>query len=320
MRPALLFISCTVCLSMLLFMSFPVQSRADGAAASSRPEKTENLIPGPMVLPQAWPGGETFPAGLTAIMNHFSLAHYKPYKHSSPYTMRAPNGMKVGPEDADQFVNVFKIRYGITDRWEIRTATPYINLDINNHATDGSWKGGLGDTTLMLRYGLVKRSEDSPFSVALDAGVVLPTGKVGDKDKYLATNAFAMILGGGASWIACDQRVDFDARYSWYAEGAHDIKPGDFALFHGHYAYALSRNFDVGVEAYYRVEQESEINGTGQGDAFSEAYAGPKIQVKVPELCYLMVGAAVLFPVYRHYEAMKLATDTRYEFSVLIAF
>ena len=267
MRPALLSASCTICLFLLL-LSFPAQARADDDA-SPRPEKTENLIPGPMVLPQAWPGGETFPAGLVAIMNHFSLAHYKPYKHSSPYTMRAPNGMKVGPEDADQFVNVFKIRYGITDRWEIRTATPYINLDINNHATDGSWKGGLGDTTMMLRYGLVKRTEDSPFSVALDAGVVLPTGKVGDKDKYLATNAFAMILGGGASWIDCDQRVDFDARYSWYAEGAHDIKPGDFALFHGHYAYALSRNFDVGVEAYYRVEQESEINGVGQGDAFS---------------------------------------------------
>lgn len=215
MSPVFLPIARVAWLLLFVCALLAVPAHADDSNVAPRREKTENLIPGPMVLPQAWPGGETFPAGLTAIMNHFSLAHYKPYKHSSPYTMRAPGGMKVGPEDADQFVNVFKIRYGITDRWEVRTATPYINLDINNHAADGSWKGGLGDTTLMLRYGLVKRSEDSPFSVALDAGVVLPTGKVGDKDKYLATNAFAMIFGGGASWVDCDQRVDFDARYSW---------------------------------------------------------------------------------------------------------
>ena len=294
-------------------------------------QNTENCIPGPMVLPQAWPGGETLPAHLFAVMNHFSLAEYKPYRGSSPYTMRVPagpaKGMKVGPKDADQFVNVFKLRYGITDRLEIRTATPFIDLNINNHNADGSWKGGWGDTTTMLRYGIKKRSEDSPFSVALDLGVTLPTGKVGDKDKYLATNAFSVIAGGGFSWVDHNQRVDMDGRYAAYTEGAHNIKPGDFALFHIHYAWALSHYFDIGAEAYYRIEQQSEIDGKGQQNGFQEIYAGPKIQFKPLDAPFVMMGAAVLFPVYRDYDyrgddftSMRLSTDTRYEFSILIAF
>jgi hypothetical protein len=305
--------------SVFLLLALP----SAAFAAAPHDKKPENLVPGPMVLPQAWPGGETFPQGLTALMNHFSFGQYRPYKGSSPYTMRVntPGGkMKVGPKSADQFVNVFKIRYGITDRFEIRTATPFIDMNIKNHNADGGWKGGLGDTTMMLRYGLKKRTEDSPFSLALDAGVTLPTGEVGDKDKYLATNAFSVIMGGGASWVDNNQRVDFDARYAAYTEGAHGIKPGDFALFHGHYAYALSRNFDIGAEAYYRLEQRTTMHGETYQPAFSELYAGPKIQIKVPELAYLMVGAAVLFPLHRDSDAMRLSTDTRWEFSVLVAF
>lgn len=311
-------------IALLLLLTAPCLAAETPESLTPQARQSENRVPGPMVLPQAWPGGEAFPQGLAALMNHVSLAHYEPYKHSSLYTMRVPagpaKGMKVGPKSADQFVNVFKLRYGITDRLEIRTATPFIDLSIRNHNADGTWKGGWGDTTMMLRYGVKKRTEDSPFSLALDLGVTLPTGEVGDKDKYLATNAFSVIMGGGASWADHNQRVDVDARYAAYTEGTHGIRPGDFALFHGHYAYALSRNFDLGAEGYYRLEQAGEINGTSQRDAFQEAYVGPKIQIKVPELASMMMGAAILFPVYREYDAMHLSTDTRYEFSMLFAF
>ncbi len=307
--------------AFFLFFAIPLTAQATSSLATKKPE---NRIPGPMVLPQAWPGGETLPAHLAAIMNHVSLASYKPYKHSSPHTMRISDGpakgTKVGPKSANQFVNVFKTRYGITDYLEIRTATPYISLNIKNHSANHNWKGGLGDTTMMLRYGIKKRTEGSPFSVAVDLGTTLPTGDTGNKDKDLATNAFSLIMGGGISWIDHNQRVDFDGRYAAYTEGAHNIKPGDFALFHGHYAYAVSNNFDVGIEGYYRNEQASKVDNKSQSNAFSEAYLGPKIQIKVPEMAYLMVGAAVLFPVYRNYNSLKLSTDTRYEFSALIAF
>ena len=307
-------------LFLLCIFALPTASFAASAAS----QNSENRIPGPMVLPQAWPGGETLPAHLFAVMNHFSLAEYKPYRGSSPYTMRVPagpaKGMKVGPKDADQFVNVFKLRYGITDRFEIRTATPYIDLNIKNNNADDSWKRGLGDTTMMLRYGLKQRTEDSPFSLALDIGATLPTGDTHDKDKNLATNAFSVIMGGGASWVDNNQRVDADARYAAYTEGAYGVRPGDFALFHAHYAYALTRSFDLGLEAYYRDEQQSYVYGKGQQDAFSEAYAGPKMQFRFSEAPYMSVGAAVLFPMYRDYEGMRLSTDTRYEFSVLFAF
>ena len=209
-------------------------------------------------------------------------------------------------------MDVLKLWYGLAwDRLEIRTATPYISADIKNHTGDGYWVGGIGDTTVMLRYGIKKRTDESPFSAALDLGMAVPTGEVGDKDKYLATNAFSVIMGGGLSWVDKNQRVDFDGRHAAYVEGAHSIKPGDFTLFHGHYVYALSRNFDLGLEGYYRIERQTEINGKGQRDAATECYAGPKVQSKVPEWSYMMGGAAVLFPAYRDYPAGKMSPDTR---------
>jgi hypothetical protein len=305
-------------MACLLFVFAPFSAFAEGVLAAN--EKTANRIPGPLVLPQAWPGGETFPAGFVAVMNHFSFSSAKLYKGSSRYDYKTPMGTKVGPWKNEQFVNVFKIRYGITDRLEVRTATPFINAEIENHSADGGWKGGMGDTTLMVRYGLKQRSKNSPFSFAVDVGVTLPTGKVGDKEKYLATNAFSAIMGGGFSWVDHNQRIDLDGRYAAYTEGAHGIQPGDFALFHAHYAYALSKNFDLGAEAYFRHEQQSAIHGKGQHDAFAEAYIGPKIQIKVPEMAFMMLGTAVLFPVYRDSDSPRFSTDTRYEFSILFAF
>lgn len=156
--------------------------------------------------------------------------------------------------------------------------------------------------------------------MAVDLSVNVPTGHVGDKDKYLATNAFAVGVGGGFSWVDNNQRVDLDGGYTMYGEGAHGIKPGDFALFHAHYAWAATRNFDIGAEAYYRYERQSEIHGNGQNNAFSEAYIGPKIQIKVPEWSYMMVGMGVFFPVYRHYDSPTFSPDIRYDFSILFAF
>ena len=150
--------------------------------------------------------------------------------------------------------------------------------------------------------------------------MALPTGQVGDQKKYLATNAFGVMAGGGFSWVDYNQRVDLTGHYTLYAEGAHGIKPGDYALVNAHYAWAATRNFDIGAEAYYRYEMQSEVRGTGQRDAFAEAYIGPKIQFKMPEWAYMMVGAAVLFPVYRHYDSPKFSPDTRYELSILFAF
>lgn len=302
--------------SLLLLLSLSSVS----FAAEIAPAAPVNRVPGPMVLPTAKPGGDTFPAGLFSIKNHFTSASAKLYKGSSRYDYTTPSGAKAGPKRSDMFVNVFKIRYGITDRLEVNTATPFINTDIKNHNADGSWMGGLGDTTILFRYGVKKRSKDSPFAVSLDFGFNVPTGQVGDKEKYLATNAFAANVGGGFSWVDNNQRLDLDGGYTVYTEGAHGIKPGDYALFHAQYSWAVTRNLDIGVEAYYRIDQQGEVHGKGQHDSFSEAYVGPKIMAKVPEFSNLMVGAGVFFPVYRHYDAPELSPDVRYDFTILFAF
>ena len=94
-----------------------------------------------MVLSTGTPGGDTFPAGLFAVKNIFSFGGARLYKGSSQYDYTTPAGKKVGPKQADLFANVFKLRYGITDRLELNTATPFLNADITNHNADGDWKG-----------------------------------------------------------------------------------------------------------------------------------------------------------------------------------
>lgn len=69
---------CFSLLAALFFFPAPTVS----AAGEDEPE---GRIPGPMVLPQSWPGGEVMPAGITAVMNHFSYSEAKLYKGSSRY-------------------------------------------------------------------------------------------------------------------------------------------------------------------------------------------------------------------------------------------
>lgn len=294
----------------------PIVIPVEDQTKQSEAEKPKNLVPGPMISPQAYPGGTSIPKGTFAIIDHVTLSHGKDYNGTSRRT-----GARSGPKSNDLFVNVVKFRYGIADGLDIRTSTPFLNNEVKMHGDGGKdWKGGIADTTVILRYQLKPRTDDSPYCFAVDLGVILPTGHTGDKSKYLATNAFGMSLGGGASWIDNNQRLDFDGAYTAYTEGKHDIKPGNYWLFHGHYAYALSRYFDVGAETWFRVEEASEVNGSSQKDSYTEWYAGPKVQLKVPEWQNLTLGAAVLFPVYRYYESTKLSTDARFEFRASVSF
>lgn len=286
------------------------------AAEAAEAEKPKKLIPGPAITPTAWPGGTSIPTGKLSVVDHVSFSHGEMRQGTGSYSSSK------GPESNDLTTNIFKLRYGIAwNRLDIRTSTPFVNNDIARHSPQaGTWKGGWGDTTVMMRYQVLPMSKELPVCVAVDAGVILPTGTVGDKNKYTATNAFGMVFGGGASWIDYDQRVDVDARYVVYEEGAHDIRPADYFLSHIHYAYALSPYFDLGAEGWIKVAEESEVAGKAQKDSFTEAYAGPKIQFKIPEWNNLMIGAAALFPAYRYYEKAQLSPDVRYETRIGLMF
>ena len=311
------------CMAAMPLAQAAAQGASQGAAQGEGAPKPKNRVPGPAITPAAWPGGTSMPKGAFAIVNHVTYSEGEPYLGNSPYTARHPKtGAKVGPRSNELTVNLFKLRYGITDRLDIRTSTPFVDNNISRHPATGggTWKGGVGDTTMMLRYQIMPRTDEIPFCVALDAGVILPTGHTGDPNKYTATNAFGVVVGGGASWINFNQRLDVDGRYAMYGEGRHGIQPGNYFLAHAHYAYALSRYFDLGAETSLRIEEERDVNGVGQKDSFTEWYAGPKMQIKIPEWSNLMIGAAVLFPVYRHYESSRLSTDARFEFRTGISF
>lgn len=317
-RPLFSLLIACACLSVCLHLS----GGHSPAMAADAQEQPKNRVPGPAITPTAWPGGTALPTGKIAIVNHMTFSRGQLYKGSSSYTAHNAAGGKVGARSNHQWNNVFKVRYGLAwDRLDARISIPFINNDIERHSPQGgAWKGGFGDATVLLRYQVLPRTNELPICVAVDAGMVVPTGHTGDKDKYLATNALGFVFGGGASWIDHNQRFDVDGRYVFYREGAHDIRPGDYGLFHAHYAYALTTYFDMGVEGFLRVEGEREIDGKGMDDGYTECFIGPKVQFKVPEWSNFMAGAAVLLPVYRHYDYQRLSPDARFEFRVGFAF
>lgn len=234
-----------VFLARLLYIFIAVSSNAVHRPCRARCrilprcEKNANRIPGSVAPPQSWPGGEVVPAGITAVMSHFSYSGAKPYKGTPRCDCKAPRGTKAGPRKIERFVNMFKIRHFFTDRFEVCTAMPVIDAAIKNHNADGNWRGGAGNAALMLRCGLKKRTEDSAMAFALGLAQPCPPAKRG-RGKYLATNARIVIIGDGFSRVDDNRRVDPDARHAVYAEGAHGIEPGGLSLFHVRDVNALS--------------------------------------------------------------------------------
>lgn len=77
----------------------------------------------------------------------------------------------------------------------------------------------------------------------------------------------------------------------------------DSALFHGHYAFALSRNSDIGIEDCCRIEQQSYAHGKGLHDGFFRPPRRDGNSDHGAGTPCLMAGAAVLLPACRDYDA-----------------
>ena len=296
-------------------------SPAAGAAENQAVAPLKNRVPGASVTASAWPGGTMLAPGKWAISDHVGFAHGELRKGGGSHTNRNARGEAVGQDDNDRLTNTFKIRYGLADGWDVRLSVPFVNNDIHRHSPqDDTWKGGFNDMTLMLRRRVVGLAPGQPFAVAVDVGAVIPAGEVGANN--VGTGAWALVFGGGASWIDCNQRVDVDARYVTYTQrGAHRTTPADYFQSHAHYAYALTDWFDAGLETNVRVSSESEVGNAGQDDEYTEWYGGPKVQFHVRDWG-LSFGTAALLPIYRHYESPKgrLSDDVRYEFRVGMVF
>lgn len=204
---------------------------------------------------------------------------------------------------------IFKLRYGIMDGLDVRTATPIYNVHLDRQDTANRDTYGVGDSTVLLHKTFLTQKSGDPFSLALDFGGIVPTGSVTEHSSNAAGNsAWGAVVGVGATYFLGANRFDSEVNYATFTEGARDYEHGDRVRWNLGYAYALSDRWDIGAESSWTMQEEARYKNEGMKDAYVEWYMGPKVSYKYTPW-KLYAGLLADAPVHRWYESNKAGSD-----------
>ena len=222
---------------------------------------------------------DTLEAGRAAI--GMRLTYTRPEQRSDA-ELAAFAARHVHAHNNDYLLNaVVGVSYGLTDRLTISAELPYRRQDglragehshaggsVSNEAVELGSVSGIGDVSLMARYGLLA---EGPMRLALIGGVKLPTGgtdKTSDQGERLETEHQP----GSGSWdpiagaaIATDLgpvTLSASALYQFSGEGAQETELGDRAQV----GVALSRH--IGAE--HHEDAPGDEHGHASWDVFLE--------------------------------------------------
>ncbi len=256
------------------------------------------------------PGGMGFPVGkFAAVLNYRYSVRDQWYEDSSD---------EDGP-DVKQVVHTpcLKTRFAVAQGWDVRTATPFVDMTVETDGKDDRWIGGLGDTTVILRHQFASQKTGAPLNLAADLGLVIPTGEVGANNP--GSGAWGGLLGFGATYMTGSHRIEADTSYLVYTEGKAEKTKGDRFRFNAHSAYALNKRLDLGAEAYYAWTRQDEVDVNDLENDAKSLYMGPKFNLKFPEYGVIF-GGNFLMATYRDYEKKCLTDDWRTEFKLIKVF
>ncbi|OIN99872.1 MAG: hypothetical protein AUJ49_10390 [Desulfovibrionaceae bacterium CG1_02_65_16] len=198
--------------------------------------------------------------------------------------------------DNTTFVNMLKLRYGVTDNIEVQAVVPYTFYDpMAGHNLD-SW----GDIVVAGMYGFLQEKSGDPVSLALSLKAGLPTGSTGPSalpggDVWSGTAALGLTKTWGLNQVAFDLWATQP-----FEEGNSHVRKGDSYGFNYKYARSLTQNLDVGIEGIIEHANRGERYGVEMKNDYTEWYTGPAVTYNIPGTTIdLAVGAYL--PVYRSY-------------------
>jgi hypothetical protein len=205
--------------------------------------------------------------------------------------------------DNTTFQQRLKLRYGLSDHIELNAMIPYNFYDPMSGRNQDSW----GDIMFGPNFGLLQERYGDPLSVALLLRVGLPTGSVGTH--YAA---------GGGVWsgqaiLSLTKTFGLHQLTAEFVdtlpleEGNLHTRRGNSAGMTYKYAYALNRNWDIGIEGTIDKGWNGSRNGVEVKNNSLEWYTGPAVNFAVPGTS-LTLGVGAYLPVYRDY-GMNTSTD-----------
>ncbi len=257
---------------------------------------------GQVVIESMGPASGTIPKGkLATIINYIHADKHTWYKKGSRHTAKYPFNKGTQRNLHDRFV--LKMRYGLGDGYDVRFATPIVMNNFRAHSTltpnSVSSKNGIGDTTFVLHKQFLSQREGSPVDVAWDLGVWTPTGSTSDD-------------GVGHAFDGGRQFVEGEIMYLYRGVGhTSRVDVSDVFRLNGRYVYALSQNWDMGVETQFEYNTDSRRYGRSNNDASTTWFAGPSVTLKLPEY-NASLGVSAQFSLYQNYDAVARIGNVDY--------
>lgn len=307
---------------LLLCAAAPVAGQAQGpimGAPADEPAQLDQLpdtkVPKP-VGPVNMSTGTVLPKGKAAV----GLKAIFFEKNTLYDGAEKKDGRYNGKYERGQRTYQASFRYGLMDDFDMRVMVPYLERTVTRRARTGTKREdtykddntGIGDIVTMGRYALWSQRAGDPLSVAVGAGVKMPTGSSG-KENQEPFNASKPYMGPGfqlgtGSWdpkaelgltrMFGRHRLDSHFMYTWGFEGDHGLQKGDQFNYNLGWGYALTSLLDV----------ELELNGVNQNrnknDELYVANSGghtiyltPGLHLKLAQGLHAAVGVPIV--VYR---------------------
>lgn len=279
--------------------------------------------PGPVVINAHGPAGGTYPKDTFGVVVNYVWADKDRSFHGSTHVIDNAAGNRVRTV---QNLAVAKFRYGLGNGWDIRTSTPIAYNDLHNNPKGLNKKSGIGDTLVILHKQILNQGQGDPLNFAAGVGIWAPTGGTNPDD--IGCGAWGLWGELGVTYAFGGGRNVLDAEigYLWRGHGGSADtygKQSDLLRINGRYAYALTRFFDLGVEAQYEHCFQGDVLGTKQHNAYDTLFAGPSLTLKIPSW-KATLGVSAQFPIYQCFEnaysAAALGEQFRLEAKLTIAF
>lgn len=226
----------------------------------------------------------------------------------------------MGPVEKKKInVHVLKLRYGLSEKWDVRVAIPFSDIDVENAAGESlATPHGIGDTGIVFRHQFLNQQKGAPVFLSAGIGGELPTGKT-DSDGT-GTGAWSPFAEVGITYVWGRQRIDTELNYYLRMEGNDDYEQGDRFDYNLHYAYALNHYFDVGFEINARWTGKDETDSfKNENSGGNEIFAGPEVHLKwLAKNAFL--SFFVPFPVYQDVNGLQLRENWRFQCKFGIVF
>ncbi len=265
-------------------------------------------------------GAGSLPKGMALTMINASFANKTRSKRGGG-----------GRADVFQQSWLLKIRYGITNRFEIATTVPWIHMT-NSNRPDNTRKyvEGFGDSVLQFTVAPLQQHQGDPLSFSLTGGILFPTGQTGDAH-LPGNNAW----GGRAAaavgaFVTKDIKLDTEVVWSGpFERGNQNVERGDQWQWNSNIRY-LWDWFDVGFESSLVVQESGDrkIDGVRLADGswqrsqtvntrngYKEWFIGPSMNFAVDSVG-MWAGVGAFFPVMQDYKEPAKVENMRVEFKL----